>query len=158
MKIIKMLKLIAAIAICQTAGIIGAVFTTSSIPNWYATLQKPFFNPPNWIFGPVWITLYTMMGIAAFLVFESKRDRKEVNTAIYYFLAQLILNSIWSIIFFGLRLPLLAFAEIVLLWVAITATMIKFQKISRPAFYLLIPYILWVSFAAVLNLSLAILN
>jgi tryptophan-rich sensory protein len=140
------------------AGLIGSIFTSSAITSWYSTLQKPFFNPPNWIFGPVWVTLYTLMGISAFIVFEKGWDKQIVRTALYYFLAQLALNSIWSLIFFGLRLPLIAFAEILVLWAAIAATMLKFLKISRPAFYLLAPYILWLSFAAILNLSIVLLN
>ena len=154
----KATKLIASIFICQLAGIVGSLFTYQAIPTWYAYLQKPSFNPPNWIFGPVWITLYTLMGISAFLVFERGWENKEVKLALSIFGLQLILNSIWSIIFFGLQLPVFAFIEIVILWIFILLSIIYFYKVSKPAALLLLPYILWVSFASVLNLSIAILN
>jgi tryptophan-rich sensory protein len=132
------------------------VFTTSSIPTWYASLIKPSFNPPNWIFGPVWTTLYLLMGISLYLVWI--RGAKKNRTALIWFGSQLALNSIWSILFFGLKSPLSAFIEIIFLWITILITIIYFYKTSKPAAYLLIPYILWVSFAAVLNISIVILN
>ena len=158
MKLNNFFKLVIAIVISQLAGLIGSVFTISSIPTWYATLQKPSFNPPNWIFGPAWITLYFLMGVAAFLVWRHGLERKEVRRALTIFGGQLVLNALWSIIFFGLHNPFWAFVEIIFLWLAILWMIIAFYKISRPAAYLLLPYILWVSFASILNFSILILN
>lgn len=152
------LKLILAIIICELAGIIGSIFTTSAIPTWYTTLAKPVLNPPSWVFGPVWTTLYLLMGIAVFLIWKKGLDRKDVQKAIYIFGTQLVLNTIWSIIFFGLQSPLWAFVDIILLWLTILWTMITFYKISKPAMWLLLPYILWVSFASYLNFMIWILN
>ena len=158
MKISNALKLIGAVLICQLAGAIGSLFTYRAIPLWHASLVKPVFNPPNWIFGPVWLTLYTIMGISAFIVWSQGWERREVKTALYVFAGQLFLNSLWSVIFFGLRSPLFAFVEILVLWVFIALTIYYFYKISKLSGLLLVPYILWVSFAALLNLSIAILN
>jgi len=158
MKLNNFLKLVIAIVASQLAGLIGSVFTISAIPTWYAAIQKPSFSPPNWIFGPAWTTLYLLMGVAAFLVWRHGFERKEVKTALTIFGGQLVLNTLWSIIFFGLHNPLWAFIEIIVLWLAILGTIIVFYKISRPAAYLLLPYILWVSFASVLNFSILILN
>ena len=158
MKITNTIKLISAILICQLAGAIGSLFTYRAIPVWYASLVKPLFNPPNRIFGPVWLTLYTLMGISAFIVLSQGWERKEVKTALFIFAGQLVLNSLWSVIFFGLRSPLFAFVEILVLWVFIVLTIYYFYKISKFAGLILLPYLLWVSFAAVLNLSIAILN
>ena len=152
------LKLVTAIIVSELAGIIGTIFTVSAIPNWYATLAKPALNPPSWIFGPVWTTLYLLMGIAAFLVWKKGWEHKGVKVALGVFIFQLILNAAWSIIFFGLHSPLWAFVDIVLMWISIVWTMILFYKISKPAMWLLAPYILWVSFAAYLNYSILILN
>jgi len=152
------LKLAIAIIVCEAAGGLGSLFTISAISNWYATLIKPALNPPAWIFGPVWTTLYLLMGIAAFLVWNKGWDRKDVRKALYVFLLQLVLNAIWSIIFFGLHSPLWAFVDIVAMWLAIVWTMILFYKVSKPAMWLLLPYILWVSFAAYLNYSILMLN
>ena len=152
------LKLILAIIICQTAGLIGALFTRSAIPEWYAFLTKPELAPPNWVFAPVWTTLYLLMGIAAFLVWKRGLDRADVRLALSIFSVQLVLNTLWSIIFFGLRASGWAFIEIAFMWVAILASIIAFAKISKTAAWLLVPYILWVSFAAYLNYSIYILN
>ena len=152
------LKLIAAIIVCQLAGIIGSLFTSPSIPGWYASLIKPSFNPPNWIFGPVWTTLYLLMGIALFLVWEKSKKDKCAKIAIIIFAIQLVLNTFWSILFFGMQSPAFAFGEIIILWAAIAATIFAFYRISVPAAALLIPYILWVSFAAVLNFFIWRLN
>ena len=150
--------LIAAVIICNLAGIIGSFFTFSAIPGWYATLVKPELSPPNWVFGPVWTTLYTFMGIAAYLVWEKGINKKDVKTALGVFGIQLVLNSIWSIIFFGMNMIFYAFIEIIFLWVAIAASIVLFYRIDKRAAYLLIPYIVWVSFAAFLNYNLWILN
>ena len=151
-------KLIIAIVVSEFAGIIGSVFTTPSIDGWYAGIVKPALNPPAWVFGPVWTTLFALMGIAAFLVWKKGLDRRDVKIALGIFLGQLVLNTLWSIIFFGLHSPGGALVEIVFLWLAILATIIAFYKISRPAALLLLPYILWVSFAGYLNYSIWQLN
>jgi len=155
---INYLKLAASIVICQLAGIIGSVFTYPSIPTWYAILAKPSLNPPNWVFAPVWLLLYTLMGISAYMIWEKGISKKEVKHAIYVFSAQLILNSLWSILFFGLRSPIAGLIDIVILWGLIIATIVLFFRISKIAGYLLIPYILWVSFAVYLNFAIWILN
>lgn len=182
------------IVLCILGGLIGSFFTSSAIPTWYAGLNKPSFNPPNYLFGPVWTVLYIMMGISLYLVWSNAElnrgvatetetnkearasnvanakkeakskttskniEKKPVKIALLLFFVQLILNTLWSIIFFGFKMPGVAFFEIILLWFSILATIIIFYKISKPAAYLLIPYILWVSFAAVLNLFIWILN
>jgi tryptophan-rich sensory protein len=152
------LKLIGSIMICQLAGFIGSLFTTPAIPTWYKTLAKPSFTPPNSIFSPVWITLFLLMGISLFLVWQKNQKDRKVKIALLFFAVQLVLNTFWSILFFGLKSPLWAFLEIILLWLAILLTIIKFFKVSKPAGYLLLPYILWVSFAAFLNFYLWRLN
>ncbi len=152
------LKLIIAILVSEAAGIIGSIFTTPSISGWYANLVKPEFAPPNWIFAPVWTTLFALMGIAAFLVWKRGLDDKKVKIALGIFIGQLALNTLWSIIFFGLHSPAGAFLEIIFLWLAILATIIAFAKISRAAAWILAPYILWVSFAAYLNYAIWTLN
>lgn len=158
MKLSRFPKLAIAIIVSQLAGFIGSVFTISSIPTWYVALAKPALNPPSWIFGPVWTLLYFLMGIAAFLVWDKGFERKDVRRALSVFGIQLFLNALWSIVFFGLQNPGWAFVNIVLMWVAIIGTMALFYKISKSAFWLLIPYIAWVSFAAYLNLAIFILN
>ncbi|MBU0758165.1 MAG: tryptophan-rich sensory protein [Nanoarchaeota archaeon] len=154
----KYVKLIASIVITQLAGILGSFFTITSISSWYSALNKPWFNPPNWIFGPVWTALYLMMGISLFLVWNKGVRTKIQKRAVFIFGVQLGLNSLWSILFFGIRSPLFAFIEIIFLWIAIVMTIGYFIRISKAAAYLLIPYILWVSFAAALNLSILMLN
>ncbi len=147
------------IFISTLSGAIGSFFTMNAIPTWYAQLQKPFFNPPNWIFGPVWSLLYGMMGIAMGLIASQKIKKKHVKKQAYQiFLVQLALNCLWSIIFFGLKNPPLALAEILLLWASIFITIKTFQPLNRWAAYLLIPYLAWVSFATLLNLMIVILN
>jgi len=157
-KLNSFLKLIGAVVVSELAGGIGSLFTVSAIPTWYATLAKPALNPPSWIFGPVWTTLYLLMGIAAFLVWKKGWDRKDVQKALGVFLLQLVLNAAWSIIFFGLHSPLWALVDISAMWLAIVWTMVLFYRISKPAMWLLLPYILWVSFAAYLNYSILALN
>lgn len=152
------LKLITTIFVSELAGVIGSIFTFSAIPNWYVTLNKPTINPPSWIFGPVWTTLYALMGIAAFLIWKKGWERVDVRKALAVFGLQLILNALWSIIFFGLQNPAWAFVNIVAMWLAIVWTMVLFYKISKLAMWLLLPYILWVSFAGYLNYSIWMLN
>jgi benzodiazapine receptor len=154
----KALGILVSIVICELAGVIGSVFTTPSIPGWYAGLAKPSFNPPNWLFGPVWTALYALMGVAAYLVYEKGWKEGRVRKALAVFVVQLVLNALWSIVFFGAHMILGAAVVIVLLWATILASILLFSKISRTAAWLLVPYILWVSFATVLNISLYVLN
>ena len=149
--------LISAIG-CELAGIATTPFTISSIPTWYQTLQKPPFSPPNWIFGPVWTILYFLMGVVAYLIWVKGLEKKAVKTALKFFLAQLLFNFFWSLLFFGLHSPILGLIDILILWALILITIIKFSKISKTAAYLLVPYLLWVSFATILNLSIVLLN
>ncbi|MCX6821702.1 MAG: tryptophan-rich sensory protein [Candidatus Aenigmarchaeota archaeon] len=158
MKIKNIAKLILAIFVCQIAGAIGSMFTFSSIPTWYATINKPSFTPPNWLFGPVWITLYTLMGISLYLIWNKGLENKEVKSSLFIFSAQLALNALWSILFFGLKSPFYAFVEIIILWIAIAVTIFKFYKISKNAGLILLPYIIWVSIALTLNFYVCILN
>ncbi len=154
MKTNSLLKLIVAIIISELAGVIGSLFTVSSIPTWYTALTKPALTPPAWVFAPVWTILFALMGIAAFLVWDKGLERKDVKAALAVFAVQLVLNALWSIIFFGLHKPGVAFGEIIFLWLAILATIIVFAGISRPAAWLLAPYIVWVGFAVYLNFSI----
>jgi translocator protein len=151
-------KLAVSIALPLLAGFVGSIFTTPSIQGWYANVAKPALNPPSWIFGPVWTTLFVLMGIAAFLVWKKGLEKRGVRGALGLFLLQLVLNSLWSIIFFGLHNPGWAFVDIVALWLAILATIIAFARVSRPAAWLLVPYIIWVSFASYLNYQIFVLN
>lgn len=152
------IKIIISICAVEIAGIIGSIFTIPAINTWYKTLVLPEFAPPNWIFGPVWTTLFALMGISTYLIWKKGLDKKEIRKAIYIFIFQLILNVLWSIIFFGLNSPFNALIEIISLWLAILATMIAYYRISKLAMWLLLPYILWVSFAGYLNYSIWILN
>lgn len=189
-------SLILFIGGCELVGVSGSFLTSSSIPNWYATLQKPMLAPPNWIFGPVWTILYAMMGVAAYLIWRrldspikswnDKRkeggasflamtkvwisrlnwrmarkggaDKKQVKEALIVFSVQLALNAIWSPLFFGLQNPFYALIDILLMIAAIIWTIILFFKISRPAAYLLLPYLGWVLFATYLNFMIWRLN
>ena len=152
-------KLVVAIVVCEAAGIVGTIFTAPAIGSWYATLQKPALNPPAWVFGPVWTMLYFLMGVAAFLVWRHReKHHRAVRRALTIFAAQLALNTLWSIIFFGWHAPGFALCEILILWIFILASIISFAKISRAAAWLLAPYLAWVSFAAYLNYALWMLK
>lgn len=144
-------KLIISLGICLGAGVVGSIFTVSSISTWYAALNKPIFSPPNWVFGPVWTILYILMGLSLYLVWLKKRIPS-------VFWVQLILNAVWSILFFGLKNPTLAFVDVVALWVSIVLTIKALAKINKLAGNLLIPYFAWVSFASFLNLAIVVLN
>jgi len=177
----KIYKLLISIIICEMAGVVGSFFTTTEINGWYKSLNKPSFNPPGWIFGPVWTTLFVLMGISLYLIWENKwepknkinfKNKKSWNKTsqkllsgswqkaniIIIFATQLILNVLWSVIFFGMHSPEVAFFELIMLWFAILFTIINFYRISKIAALLLTPYILWVSFAGVLNYFVWILN
>jgi translocator protein len=152
------LRLAACVVACLAAGFAGSFFTRASVSTWYRELRKPAFNPPDWLFGPVWTVLYIMMGVALFLVIREGFKTPGVRAAFAVFAVQLVLNITWSALFFGLKSPGAAFAEIVVLWAAIAATIALFKPISTAAAALLIPYILWVTFAAALNFAIWRLN
>ncbi len=152
------LKLIISIVICQLAGVFGTIFTYDSISNWYVGLNKPALNPPDWLFGPVWIILYLMMGISLFIIWKEDLKNKEIKSAFILFMIQLIFNASWSIVFFGAQTTIGGLIVIIILWILILVTILKFMKISRTAGILLIPYLLWVSFATYLNFSIYKLN
>lgn len=155
----KTVKIATALIVCLMVGYSASVVTRPSVETWYPTLVKPIFNPPNWIFMPMWTLLYILMAVAAGLVWDKiKEQNAEVKKALGFFLIQLTLNAIWSYLFFGLKNPMLALIEIVLLWLMIYETYLKFIKINKIAAYLLIPYMAWVAFAAVLNASIWWLN
>ena len=150
--------LIAAVLFCIIVGSIGSLVTISGPDSWYANLAKPFFAPPNWVFAPVWITLFTLMGISLYLIWQSGTEKPEVRKAFAIFGMQFFLNVIWSFLFFGLKSPLLGLADIVILWLMIAATIAAFYRVKRSAAYLLIPYIAWVTLAAALNGAVYFMN
>lgn len=145
-------KLIISILIPQIIGGAGAVFTTPKIQSWYITLNKPFYSPPNWVFGPVWTLLFLMMGIALYIVWNKKKNL--YDKIFYWFWVQLFLNLLWSIIFFGMERPGLALIEIIVLWIAIFKNIKSFGKTGK----LLYPYLAWVSFATLLNAGIWWIN
>jgi translocator protein len=151
-------KLLLCIVASQMAGIIGGIITATSVMDWYPTLRKPSFTPPDWLFGPTWTVLFVIMGIAAYLVLRSGIQGKLVKISLGIFLVQLVLNLLWSIVFFGLKSPGGAMIEIVFLWLAILITAIYFFKVSMAAGWLMLPYIAWVSFAAILNFQIWRIN
>jgi len=151
-------KLAISILICQGAGFIGSLFTRPSIPTWYAALEKPSFTPPNWVFAPVWITLFALMGISLFIIWRSGLAEKKIRKALGIFGVQLTFNILWSALFFGLRSPLAGLIDIAVLWVAIALTVFYVFRISKTGGALLVPYLVWVSFAAALNASIWRLN
>lgn len=152
-------KVLAAfVLVCLSAGFIGSFFTVDNIPTWYANLRKPDLAPPNWVFAPVWTTLYVLMGVSAYLVWQKGAGKKEKKTALTFFGVQLILNVLWSVMFFGLRNPFYGLVEIVVLWIAIATTIIGFDRVSRSAAFLMMPYLLWVSFAGYLTYEIWRLN
>lgn len=148
----KSVKIAIAVAVCLAIGYGSGLATQSSITTWFPTLNKPFFNPPNWIFAPVWTILYVMMGVSAGLIWSKKETVPIlVKKALWVFTIQLILNALWSFLFFGMCNPFLALIEILLLWLMIVETIKVFKSIDSLASKLLIPYFLWVSFAMILN-------
>jgi benzodiazapine receptor len=152
------LILLGFIIACNVAGSIGSIATYPNIPGWYASLEKPFFSPPNWLFAPAWTTLFTLMGISLFMVWEKTGLRKKGKAAFQAFLLQMALNVLWSFLFFGLRSPLYGLLGIIVLWFAILYTILQYWKIDRRAAWLMVPYIAWVTFASLLNLSILLLN
>jgi tryptophan-rich sensory protein len=154
-KLPKATQVIIAILICQSAGLIGTIFTQDAVNTWYADLAKPDFAPPNWLFAPVWISLYTLMGISLFLIWQ---QGKKAKWPLIIFYIQLIFNALWSIIFFGLQNISLALVEIILLAILIMVNIIQFWPLDKRASLFLMPYLFWVSFAGILNYYLFLLN
>lgn len=155
----KYLKITYCVAICLAVGYLSSKVTQSSISTWYPLIKKPSFNPPNWVFAPVWTMLFIMMGIAAGLVWDKLETNKElVKKGLLFFTVQLLLNALWSYLFFVLNNILLALIEIVLLWLIIYETYYIFKQIDKRAGYLLIPYLAWVGFATILTGSIYWLN
>ena len=155
---VKFLKLVSSVMVCFLAGGVGSIFTVSSIPTWYAHLNKPFFSPPNWIFGPVWTLLYLLMGVSFYLIWIKGFKTKKVRDAVILFAIQLMLNAIWSPVFFGYKNLLLALVIIVAMIFYVVKTILAFSKIDKKASYLLYPYLAWISFASILNFSVWFLN
>ncbi len=153
---LSVIVLILFVGLCFAAGYIGSTFTATAVGGWYASLSKPSWTPPNAVFGPVWSALYLLMGIAAWLVWRSAGAAAAL--ALSLFGIQLVLNVGWSALFFGLQSPGAGFAEICLLWLAIAATTIAFSRVSAPAAYLMLPYAVWVTFAAILNFAIWRMN
>ena len=149
-------KLIVSVALCELVGVAGSVFTFPSITGWYAALRKPWFTPPNWLFGPVWLTLYALMGIALYLVWKKGLDKNRLAVGI--FAVQLFINALWSFLFFGLQSPPLGLAGIIPLWIFIALSIWAFFRIDKKAAYVLAPYLVWVTIAATLNYYVWILN
>jgi tryptophan-rich sensory protein len=155
----KYLKIIYCVAICLAVGYLSSNVTQSSIKTWYPTIEKPIFNPPSWVFAPVWTMLYIMMGIAAGMVWNKLESNKElVKKGLLFFTVQLLLNALWSYLFFGLNNILLAFLEIILLWLIIYETYNILKQIDKKDSYLLIPYLAWVGFATILTGTIYFLN
>ncbi len=149
--------LVVAVVVCYGAALLGNLATMPQIPTWYAGIAKPPWTPPDWLFGPVWSLLYAMMAVAAWLIWRQS-DWKTAKSPLLWFAAQLILNSLWSILFFGMQKPAWSMVEVFFLWLAILMTVRAFWPVSRVAAGLLIPYLLWVSFASVLNVAIWQLN
>jgi benzodiazapine receptor len=152
------LALVLFLLACYGVAAVGAFSTASSIPTWYAALTKPSFNPPNWIFAPVWTTLYGLMAIAAWLVWRTTPPTRDRRSGLVFFTIQLLLNAFWTPVFFSLHQLLPALIVILCLWIAILLTALRFWKVDRFAGGLMIPYLLWVSFASVLNYEIFRLN
>lgn len=151
-------KIFLGVVLCQLAGGLGALWTMNGVRDWYPTLIKPLWTPPPGVFGPVWIVLYTLMGIALGLVWNTGLEAPRVKRAIIWFMGQLALNVAWSAVFFGARAPGWGYAVIIALWLSVAATLWLFSKISRPAGLLLVPYLAWITFASALNFAILSLN
>ena len=155
----KNLRIAAIVLTCLAVGYFSSLVTRDNIPTWYVTLKKPFFNPPNWVFAPVWTILYIMMGIAAGRVWNKvDSDQQNVKKGMYFFIIQLALNALWSYLFFGMHNLFLSIIEIILLWLMIYETYSQFKKVDSLASKLLIPYLVWVSYASILTASVWYLN
>jgi translocator protein len=153
----KILQLILCIFGCLSIGLIGGIATASSVKTWYVTINKPFFNPPNFLFGPVWTVLYILMGISLYLILQ-KANNEARKKATVVFVIQLLLNLCWSFLFFKFHLLGVSFIEIIIMWLSILFMIFTFYKLDKKASLLQIPYLLWVSFASVLNGAIWFLN
>lgn len=147
-----------SLALPQLAGLSGVLFTDTGESSWFQQLQKPAWNPPSWLFGPVWTTLYILMGFAFYLVWKSDAPQKVKRPAMALWVVQLVLNFLWTLIFFGAHEPGWALVEIIVLWIAILLTIFAFARINKPAAWLMVPYISWVSFASILTATIWHLN
>ena len=154
----KLIRIVIAVLICLLVGFISSIATQTSIDTWYVQLRKPWFNPPNWIFAPAWTLLYIQIGISAGIIWSKGFHHKWVKTALYHFGFQLLLNTAWSVFFFGLQNPLIALFDIIALFILLLFTIKWFKIVYAPAAYLLIPYAIWVAFATVLNFEIWRLN
>ena len=152
------IKVIISLAVTFSAPVIASLVSNPGASDWYSNLDKPSFTPPGWIFGPVWTVLYTLMAASTVIVWQKGLASAEVRMALIHYLVQLFLNALWTPLFFGFEMPLLAFIDIVLLWAAIILTVLAFLRVSRYAGFLMVPYLVWTTFAAVLNFSLWFLN
>ena len=158
MRIPVLLKLFIGVGMCLLIGLIGSLFTAPNISPWYESLAKPSFAPPNWVFGPVWTALYILMGISFAVIWRRYKILRGAGLAMVIFVIHLFFNTLWSAAFFGLHSPLLGLVDIIILLILIIITIIFFARISYFAAFLLIPYVLWVSFATILNISIYVLN
>ena len=158
MKIKKPRLLIHSLALPYFAGFLGSIFTNPAIPTWYAGLNKPFFSPPNWLSGPVWLILYTLMGISVYLVWLKAGRSKNARHGVFMFFIHLFFNAIWPIIFFGFQDLALAFMVILIIDAFIVYLILAFWRINKLASYLLVPYLLWATFASILNYLIYLLN
>jgi len=154
----KIIYLVIAVGICLLAGYIGSYYTTPEIPTWYASLQKPDLTPPSWVFGPVWTVLYILMGFSLYLIIQSGLKNPEVKVALVLFMSQLVLNVVWSFLFFGRHSTFYGFLAIVLLWALLLCTIIQVFRFAFGAALLLMPVLVWTTFAAVLNYLIMMLN
>ena len=151
-------RLIISLILPQLAGLIGSFFTVSAITSWYSGLEKPSFSPPNWLFGPAWLTLYFLMGISIYLIWQRIDENQKAKKAFWVFWIHLVFNASWSLMFFGLKNPGLALINIIIIWLLIIVLIVKFWNIDKRSSCLLIPYLAWVSFASLLNYFILILN
>jgi len=154
----QIIPFIISLFITLAIGFVASVFTRPQIADWYATLQKPSFNPPPWVFAPVWTIIYLLMAIAAYLVWKRRTNTITYKTAVAIYFLQLLFNFLWSIVFFGMHEVFGALVIIILLWISIGFNIAWFGRFSKVAAWLLVPYLLWVSFASLLNISIYLLN
>lgn len=154
----RIIRFVVSIIITEGAGGIGSIFTFQAIPTWYASLTKTAITPPNWLFGPMWITLYFLMGVSLFLIQDRRKESEHIMLAALLFTIQLLLNILWSLLFFGFHSLIFGAVEIVFLWFFILATIIEFYQIDRRSSYLLFPYLAWVTVATMLNVTILFAN
>jgi benzodiazapine receptor len=154
-------KFVISIIVCESVGIIGSFFTFSSVTNWFPTLVKPWFSPPSWLFGPVWIIMYFLMGLSLYIIWNSKAELSKQKYRKQFFILfgiQLILNALWSFLFFGLKTPIYGLIDILFLDIVVAMTIIYAYRVSKYAAILLAPYMVWITFATLLNFEIVLLN